>query len=86
MPIDEHGHRCGNAMSAAFFRGGKRGRIARFASERAPTGKDELAQEHDMGLARESCFAAMQENFCWERPVYTEIGFESALRYPRICL
>lgn len=60
MPIDEHGHRGGNTMSAAFFRDGKRGRIARFASERAPTRKDELAQEHDMGLAREGCVAEIR--------------------------
>ena len=57
MPIDEHGHRCGNAVSAAFVGGGRASGIARFASERASTGKDELAQEHDMGLAREGCFA-----------------------------
>ena len=67
MPVDKHGHRCGNAMSATFLCGGKASGTARFASERAPTGQDELAQEHDMGLAREGGFAAMRENFCWEK-------------------
>jgi hypothetical protein len=63
-------------VSAAFF--GKASGITRFASERAPTRKDELAQEHDAGLAREGGFAAIRKTFCWEGAVYTEIGFESA--------
>ena len=40
------------------FGGGRPGGIACFASERAPTRKDELAQKHDVGLSREGGFAA----------------------------
>jgi hypothetical protein len=59
MSVDEDGHRCGNAMRAAFFGGGRPGGIACFASERAPTRKDELAQKHDV-VSREGGFAAMR--------------------------
>ena len=86
MAVHEHWHGCSDAMSAALFAGGKGSGAACFASEHAPTGKDELVQAHDIRLAREGGFAAMREIFCWERAVYTEIGFESARRYPRIYL
>jgi hypothetical protein len=48
MAVDENGHRCGDTVSAAFFGDRRTSGVARFASERAPTRKDELAQEHDV--------------------------------------
>ncbi len=73
MAVDEHGHGCCDAVSAAFFGGARPGGIAGFASEHAPTGKDELAHAHDIRLAREGGFAAMGKTFFWERAVYTGI-------------
>ena len=60
MAVDEHGHGRGDAVSTAFFGGGRPGGIARFASEHAPTGKDELVHAHDIRLAREGGFAALR--------------------------
>jgi hypothetical protein len=78
MAVDEHGHGGSDAVSAAFFGSGASG-ITRFAAERAPAGKDELAQAHDLRRWREGGFAAIgQQIFCWEEVVYTETGFESA--------
>lgn len=53
MAVDEHGHAGGDAMGAAFFGSGRASVIAHFVAERAPTGKDEFAQAHDVGRARE---------------------------------
>lgn len=65
MAVDEHGHGGGDAVSAAFF-GGRASGVARFAAQRAPAGKNELAQAHDLGRTREGGFAAIRETFCWE--------------------
>lgn len=46
MSVDKHGHERGNSVSAPFFADRKTSGITRFAAERAPPGKDELAQEH----------------------------------------
>jgi hypothetical protein len=59
MAVHEHGHGRGDAVSTAFFGGGRPGGIACIASERAPTRKDELAQKHDV-VSREGGFAAMR--------------------------
>ena len=42
MAVHEHGHGRGDAVSAAFFAGGKVSGTARFTSERAPTGRMNL--------------------------------------------
>ncbi len=52
MAVDEHGHGGGDTVSAALFGGGRASGIPRFAAERAPAGKDELAQAHNVGRAR----------------------------------
>jgi|GEM_PF-4975718 len=80
MAVDEHGHGGGDAVGAAFFGGGRASSIARFAAERAPAGKDELAQAHDLGRTREGGFAATRETFCWEEVVYTEIPMARLVR------
>ena len=59
MAVHEHGHGCSDAVSPALFGGGRPGGIACFASERAPTRKDELAQKHDV-VSREGGFAALR--------------------------
>lgn len=66
MAVDEHGHGGSDAVSAAFFGGGRASGVARFTAERAPAGKNELAQAHDLGRTREGGFAAIRETFCWE--------------------
>jgi hypothetical protein len=81
MPVNEHWHGGGNAVSAPFF-GGRASGIACFAAESAPEGKDELAQEHDLGRAREGGFAAAEKPFCWERVVYNEIPMARLVRGP----
>jgi hypothetical protein len=65
MAVDEHGHGGGDAVGAAFF-GGRASGVARFAAQRAPAGKNELAQAHDLGRTREGGFAAIRKTFCWE--------------------
>jgi hypothetical protein len=65
MAVDEHGHGGSDAVGAAFF-GGRASGVTRFAAERAPAGKNELAQAHDLGRTREGGFAAIRETFCWE--------------------
>ena len=77
MSVDEHWHEGGHAVSAAFFGGRRTNGIARFAAERAPAGKDELVQAHDVSRARGRS-RGDRETFCWVEVVYTETGFESA--------
>jgi len=57
MAVNEHGHGGGYAVSAALFDGGGASGIARLATERAPAGKDELEQAHDVDRAREGAAA-----------------------------
>jgi hypothetical protein len=73
MAVDEHGHGGSDAVGAAFFGGGRASGVARFAAQRAPAGKNELAQAHELCRTREDGFAAIRETFCWEEVVYTEI-------------
>jgi hypothetical protein len=79
MAVDENGHGGGDAVGAAFF-GGRGSGVVRFAAERAPAGKNEIAQAHDLGRKREGGFAATRETFCWEEVVYTEIPMARLVR------